>query len=76
MTKYAWKNLEPISELGIFVGYTDAPHNYRVYKKTSQMTVVCRDFKFGEEKAMQVSLERELELHMEKEILDPKVEEP
>ena len=43
---------------------------------TSQMIVVCRDIKFDEEKAMRVSLERELELHAEEELLVPKVKEP
>eukprot|EP00253_Pinus_taeda_P002729 PITA_02729 len=38
------------------------------------MTVLRRDVKFDEEKAMQVSLERELELHAEEEILVPKAE--
>jgi len=76
VTKDARKKLEPTTELGIFVGYTDTPHNYRVYMQTSRMTVVCRDVKFDEEKAMRVSLERELELHAEEELLVPKVEEP
>jgi len=26
--KDAWKKLEPTTKLGIFVGYTDTPHNY------------------------------------------------
>ena len=76
MTKYAWKKLEPMAESGIFVGYTNKPHNYQVYKLTSKMTVVHRDVRFDEEKAMRVSLERELELHADEEILAPKVEEP
>ena len=52
VTKYARKKLEPTPELGIFVGYTDTPHNYQVYMQTSWMTVVRRDVKFDEEKAM------------------------
>jgi len=60
VTKYARKKLEPTAELRIFVGYTDTPHNYRVYMLTNLMTVVRRDIKFDEEKAMPVSLEREL----------------
>jgi len=40
------------------------------------MTVVRRDARFDEEKAMKVSLEREIELHIDEEILTPKVEEP
>ena len=30
-TKDARKKLEPTVEVGIFVGYTKTPHNYRVY---------------------------------------------
>ena len=52
VTKDARKKLEPTTELGIFVGYTNTPHNYRVYLPTSRRTVVCRDVKFDEEKAM------------------------
>ena len=62
VTKYARKNLESTTELGIFVGYTDTPHNYRLYLLTNKMTVVHRDVRFNEEKAMRVSLERELQL--------------
>lgn len=76
VTKDAWKKLDLTIELGIFVGYTDTPHNYRVYMLTSRMIVVRRDIKFNEEKAIRVSLERELELHADEEILAPKVEEP
>jgi len=76
VTKYAWKKLEPTTDLGIFVEYTNTPHNYRVYFLTSRMIVVHRDVRFDEEKAMQVSLERELELHADEELLAPKVEEP
>lgn len=75
MTKYARKKLEPTTELGIFVGYTDTPDNYQVYMQTSQMIVVHRDVKFDEEMTMQVSLETELELHAEEELLVPNVEE-
>ena len=62
VTKDAWKKLEPTVDLGIFVGYTDTPHNYQVYLPTSWRIVVRRDLKFDEQKAMQVSLERELQL--------------
>ena len=34
------KNLEPTLEVGIFVGYTDTPHNYCVYFPDSRKTVV------------------------------------
>ena len=40
MTKDARKKLEPTAEVGIFVGYTETPHNYRVYFPDSRMTVV------------------------------------
>ena len=52
VTKDSWKKLEPIEELGIFVGYIDTPYNYRVYLSTNRMTVVHRDVRFDEEKAM------------------------
>ena len=52
VTKDAKKKLELTIELGIFVGYTDTPHNYRVYLPTSQRIVVHRDLKFDEQKAM------------------------
>ena len=62
--------------MGIIAGYTDTPHNYQVYLLTSQMIVFSRDVKFDEEKAMRVSLEMDLELQMDEELLAPKVEEP
>jgi len=40
------------------------------------MIVFSRDVKFDEEKAMRVSLEMDLELQMDEELLAPKVEEP
>ena len=76
VTKDARKKLESISEVGIFVGYTDTPHNYRVYLPDSRKTVVRRDIKFQEEKAMQCSLEREPHLHAKEELLVPKEELP
>lgn len=75
VTKDVRKNLEPTTELGIFVGHTDTPHNYRLYLSSHKMTVVHRDVKFDEERAMRFSLERELQLHGKEEILAPK-EEP
>ena len=39
------------------------------------MTMVCRDVKFNEEKTTICSLERELQLHVDEEILAPN-EEP
>jgi len=76
MTEYAWKKLQLTTELGIFVGYTNAPHNYQIYLLTSRMTMVRRDVRFYEEKAMRVSPKREIELHADEYIWDPKVEEP
>ena len=74
VTKDARKKLELTAEVGIFAGYTETPHNYRVYFPNSRMTVVRRDIKFDEEKAMRLSLERELDLHAEEELLVPKDE--
>jgi len=76
VTKYAQNKLEPIVELGIFGGYTDTPHNYWAYMLASRMIVVCRDVNLGEQKAMQVSLDRELLLQVVEKILVPKIEEP
>ena len=74
VTKDARKKLEPTAEVGIFVGCTDTPHNYHVYLPDSGKTVVRRDIKFQEEKAMKCSLERELHLHEDEELLAPKDE--
>ena len=60
VTKDALKKLEPEAQLGIFVGYSDTPHNYWVYLPINGMIVVHIDVKFNEEKAMRCSLEREL----------------
>jgi len=76
VTKDAQKKLEATSKFGIFVGCTNTPHNYGVYMKTSRMIVVCRDLKFDEDKAMRVSLERELNLHADEKLLASKVEGP
>ena len=72
VTKDARKKLEPTTEVGIFLGYTDTLHNYRVYLPDSGKTVVRRDIKFQKEKAMKCSLERELHLHADEELLVPK----
>jgi hypothetical protein len=74
VNKDARKNLEPTVEVGIFVGYTEKPHNYRVYFLNSKITVMRRDIKFDEGKSMRLSLERELDLHAEEELLVPKDE--
>ena len=75
VSKEARKILDPTAELGIFVGYTDTPHKYRVYLPYHRLTVVRRDVKFDEEKAMRGSLEREHQLHADEYLLAPK-EEP
>jgi len=46
LTKDARKKLEPTVEVGIFVGYTNTPHNYRVYFPDNGKTVVRWDMKF------------------------------
>ena len=74
VTKDARKKLEPTAEVGIFLGYTDTPHNYHVYFPDSRKTVVRRDIKFHEEKDMKCSLEREPHLHVDEELLVPKDE--
>ena len=76
VTKDARNKLELTTELGIFVLYTNTPHNYWVYLPTSQRTMVRRYLKFDEQKAMRVSLERELQLQVVEELLVPKEEEP
>jgi urease accessory protein UreE len=68
------KKLEPTAEVGIFVGYIETPHNYHVYLSNSKMNVMRWDIKFDEGKAMRLSLERELDLHAEDELLVPKDE--
>ena len=40
VTKDTRKKLEPTAKIGIFVEYTETPHNYRVHFPDSQMTVV------------------------------------
>jgi hypothetical protein len=74
VNKDARKKLELTAEVGIFVGYTETPHNYRVYFPNSKMTVMRHDIKFDEGKSMRLSLERELDLHVEEELLVPKDE--
>jgi hypothetical protein len=74
VNKDARKKLEPTTEVGIFVGYKETPHNYHVYFMNSKMTAMQRDIKFDEGKAMRLSLERELDLHAEEELLVPKDE--
>ena len=72
--KDANKKLERTAKVGIFLGYIETPHNYHVYFTDSQMTVVRWDIKFNEVKTMKLSLERELHLHADEELLVPKDE--
>jgi hypothetical protein len=74
VTKDARKKLELTAEVGIFVGYIETPHNYRVYFPNSKMIFMQQDIKFDEGKSMRLSLERELDLHGEEELLVPKYE--
>ena len=46
VTKDERRKLDPTAEVGIFVGYTDTPHNYQVYVSDSRKTVVRWDIKF------------------------------
>ena len=59
-SKESRKKLELTTKLGVFVGYIETPHNYYVYSSSLRRTVVRRDVKFDEVKAMQCSLGREL----------------
>jgi len=72
--KDARKKLELDAEVGIFVWYIDMPHNYRVCLPNNGKIVVRRNIKFQEEKFMKCSLERELHLHVDEELLVPKDE--
>ena len=73
-SKNARKKLEMTAQVGIFAGYTETPHNYRVYFPNKIMTVVRHDIKIDEEKAMWFSLERNPDLHVEEELFVPKDE--
>ena len=55
VTKDAGKKMELTAEVGIFVGYTETPHNYHVYFPNNRMNVVRQDIKFDEEKSMCIS---------------------
>jgi hypothetical protein len=46
VTKDVKKKMEPTVEVGIFVGYTETPHNYHAYFPNSKMTTMRRDIKF------------------------------
>jgi hypothetical protein len=74
VTRNARKKLDPTVEVGIFLGYKETPHNYHVYFPNIKMTIMRRDIKFDEGKAMLLSLEREIDLHAEEKLLVPKDE--
>lgn len=57
VSKDTRKRLEHTTKMGVFVGYTETPHNYRVYFPSLRVTVVRKNVKFNEEKAMRCSLE-------------------
>ena len=40
VTKNTRKKLKSTAEVGIFLGYIETPHNYRVYFQNSRLTVV------------------------------------
>jgi len=75
ISKESRKNLELKIELGVFVGYTKTPHTYCVYFPSIRMIVVWRDVNFDEEKVLWCSLERELQIPPEEDLLALK-EEP
>lgn len=52
VSKDARKKLKPTTKFGIFVGYTNTPHNYRVYFPSLRMTVVRRDVKFDDVRSL------------------------
>ena len=74
VTKESKKKLEPTGEIGIFFGYTNTPHKYWVYFPNNKMIFVRLDIKFDEEKTLQLSLEREIDLHADDDLLVPKDE--
>lgn len=75
ISKQYKKKLELAAELVVFVFDRQTPHNYSVYLPSLRMIAVGRDVKFNEDKLMQCSLERELQIPLEEDILASK-EEP
>jgi hypothetical protein len=53
------KKLEPTAVKGIFVGYSETGKAYWVYVPTPRTTVIKRDVRFEEGKALGKSLEHE-----------------
>eukprot|EP00253_Pinus_taeda_P031801 PITA_31801 len=75
VSKEARKKLDLAAKFGIFLGYTDTPHNYHVYLPSLRMKMLRKDVKFDEEKVMRCSIEREFQLQLDQDLLAPK-EEP
>jgi hypothetical protein len=53
------KKLEPMTVKGIFVVYSETTKAYRVYVPTLRRTMIRRDIRFEEGRALRKSLERE-----------------
>jgi len=52
VSKESRKKLELTTKSWVFLCYTKISHNYHVYLSSLRMTVVQRDAKFDEDKAM------------------------
>jgi hypothetical protein len=68
------KKLEPTAVKGIFVGYSETTKAYRVYVPALRRTVIRRDVRFEEGKALRKSLEREQSTTEDEEQQAPKQE--
>jgi hypothetical protein len=44
--------LDPTTEKGIFVGYSEASKAYMIFVPTCRKIIVCRDVQFEEERAL------------------------
>jgi hypothetical protein len=44
--------LDPITEKGILVGYSETSKSYRIYIPSTRKTIIRRDIKFEEERAL------------------------
>jgi len=61
------KKLEPAIEKGILVGYNETSKVYKVYIPTHRKTIIRRDVKFEEDRALKMSLEHEQVIVQEEE---------
>jgi hypothetical protein len=68
------KKLEPTVVKGIFVGYSETTKAYRVYMSALRSTVIKRDVRFEEGRALRKSLEREQTAAEDEEQQAPKQE--